>query len=122
MAGTIKNEVLVRVYVVLFVILVPFAGLLMYRTVEIAVLDREANLEEGLQFFKTRKIQAERGNIYSNDGNLLATSIPYFSVFFDPFEAKDRELPAFKKFLNIQFDVHVKVRACGCGFAVFESE
>ncbi|MEM7575084.1 MAG: penicillin-binding transpeptidase domain-containing protein [Bacteroidota bacterium] len=91
MAGTIKNEVLVRVYIVLFVILVPFAGLLMYRTVEIAVLDREANLEEGLQFFKTRKIQAERGNIYSNDGNLLATSIPYFSVYFDPFVADEVE-------------------------------
>jgi cell division protein FtsI (penicillin-binding protein 3) len=29
-------------------------------------------------------IQAMRGNIYSNDGSLMATSLPYFEVSIDP--------------------------------------
>ncbi len=33
---------------------------------------------------KYRKVKATRGNIYSNNGSLLATSVPFYRVAFDP--------------------------------------
>jgi len=35
-------------------------------------------------------VRPERGNIYSRDNNLLATSVPYFTLHFDPFVAPPR--------------------------------
>lgn len=87
MALTVKNEVLVRVYLVLAILIGPLAGLLVYRTFEIAVLEREIHLEKGEDFVVEITTEAERGNIYSHDGNLLATSVPYFQLHFDPFVA-----------------------------------
>lgn len=37
---------------------------------------------------RMEKIPANRGNIYSSDGSLLATSIPKYTIFFDPYAAK----------------------------------
>ncbi len=33
--------------------------------------------------YRVRKVEASRGNIFSADGNLLATSVPVFDVYFD---------------------------------------
>ncbi|NJO86955.1 MAG: hypothetical protein HC821_02640 [Lewinella sp.] len=87
MALTVKNVVLVRVYAVLAVVIGPIAGLLMYRTLEVAVLNRQEYLDKGEEYVQVRSSEAERGNIYSHNGNLLATSVPYFEVFFDPYVA-----------------------------------
>lgn len=35
-------------------------------------------------------IQADRGNIYSSDGKLLATSMPVYDLFFDPFTVDEQ--------------------------------
>ena len=35
--------------------------------------------------FKTREMEAVRGNIFAVDGSLLATSLPYYEVGIDPF-------------------------------------
>ncbi|HLV46408.1 MAG TPA: penicillin-binding protein [Flavobacterium sp.] len=40
---------------------------------------------------KLEKIPANRGNIYSSDGSLLATSIPKYSIFFDPYAPKTED-------------------------------
>ncbi|MEL7161804.1 MAG: penicillin-binding transpeptidase domain-containing protein, partial [Bacteroidota bacterium] len=85
-----KDEVLVRIYAILAVIVVPIACLLMYRTVEIAVIDGEKYREMGSKMFQVRTVQAERGNIFSRNDNLLATSVPYFSLHFDPFVASPK--------------------------------
>ena len=37
--------------------------------------------EIGLQY---QKIKATRGNIYSDNGSLLLTSLPFYKVAFDP--------------------------------------
>ncbi len=34
--------------------------------------------------FQEREIEATRGNIYSDNGSLLATSLPFYRVAFDP--------------------------------------
>ena len=91
MAVNFKDEVLIRIFAILAVVIVPVAALLMYRTVDIAVL-RQAEFQElGRERFRIVTVQAERGNIYSHNDNLLATSVPYFSLHFDPYVASPRD-------------------------------
>lgn len=88
----IKNEVLVRVYVLLFAIVVPAAMFLMYKTVAIAILDGERWRGQGQDaYVREHEIEQERGNILAADGSLLATSVPYFDIYFDPFVASDKD-------------------------------
>ena len=83
----LKDEVLARIYVILALIVAPVTGVLVYKTVDIAVIKAEEFQKKGERYFDVRTVQAERGNIYSREENLLATSVPYFSVHFDPFVA-----------------------------------
>ena len=80
----IKNEVLIRVYVVLF--LVVLAGLiLMVQTVKISVVEGDKWRERGKSLYVEYKpVKAERGNILAEDGSFLATSLPFFEIRFDP--------------------------------------
>jgi cell division protein FtsI (penicillin-binding protein 3) len=87
MAVNFKDEVLIRIFAILAVIIVPVAGLLMYRTVDIAVVRQDEFKQLGRERFRTVTVAAERGNIYSRHDNLLATSVPYFSLHFDPYVA-----------------------------------
>ena len=81
----IKNEVLYRVYILLFGIVVPVSIALMYRTVQISVVEGERWRAQGRDnYLEYRQVEADRGNILAEDGSLLATSIPYFDIFFDP--------------------------------------
>ncbi len=87
MAVNFKDEVLIRIFAILAVIIVPVAALLMYRTVDIAVVRQAEFKELGKERFRVVTVQAERGNIYGRNDNLLATSVPYFSLHFDPYVA-----------------------------------
>lgn len=88
----IKNEVLYRVYFLLFGLLLPAAGFLLYSTVNIAILEGEYWREQGREnYVKPRSVAAERGNIYAKDGSLLATSVPYFDLYFDPFASSEED-------------------------------
>ena len=81
----VKNEVLYRVYFLLFGIVVPAAIILLYRTFEIAVVQGEKWRDKGTtNYIKPREVEADRGNILAADGTLLATSVPYFDIYFDP--------------------------------------
>lgn len=92
MAGlNFKDEVLVRIFAILAVVIVPVAGILVYRTVDIAVVRQAEFQAQGQDRFRVMTVQAERGNIYSRNDNLLATSVPYFSLHFDPYIASPRE-------------------------------
>lgn len=86
----VKNEVLTRVYILLFGIIVPIALILMYKTVVIGVVEGPKWRSYGERsYVKTRPIKAERGNILAHDGSLLATSVPFFDLYFDPTVATD---------------------------------
>lgn len=79
----IRKSILIRVYVafglMVFGALVVFAKLLHLQYVDgdkwIAIAD-SLTIQE-------RVVEAARGNIYSNDGSLLATSVPEYEVRFD---------------------------------------
>ena len=81
---TIKNEVLVRVYGVL-VVVVLVAVAIFAKAVEIAVLEGKDWRERGDELYRRYvPVEAERGNILTEDGSLLATSLPFFDIAFDP--------------------------------------
>jgi cell division protein FtsI (penicillin-binding protein 3) len=81
----IKNEVLYRVYILLFGIIVPMAILLVYKTVHISYWEGEEWRKKGKALYiQYRPVEAARGNIMAEDGSLLATSIPFFDIYFDP--------------------------------------
>ncbi len=91
----IKNEVLYRVYFLLFGIVVPASLALVYRTVEITVFEGSRWRAEGeKRYLDYRTVEADRGNILAADGNLLATSIPYFDLYFDAKAAPDEVFEA----------------------------
>ena len=78
-----KKELLRRAYVVL-AMLVLVAILLIGSTVRISVVERSTWTAKGdstkLEFID---IEPDRGNIYSHDGRLLATSVPFFDLHMD---------------------------------------
>jgi cell division protein FtsI (penicillin-binding protein 3) len=88
----VKNEVLYRVYFLLFGVVAPVAILLLYRTVDIAIVQGPKWRERAQDnYIKPKAVEAERGNIYSADGSLLATSVPFFDIYFDPLASSDED-------------------------------
>ncbi len=88
----VKNEVLYRVYFLLFAVLLPVAGILVWKTFDIAIVEGEYWRTMGSDnYVKEKAIAAERGNVYAQDGSLLATSVPYFNLYFDPFASTEED-------------------------------
>ena len=86
-----KNEVLIRVYLVTLFIL-AIAGVIMLKAIRLVFYEGEYWRQESIKKNITmRDMPGERGNILSEDGSLLATSIPYFDIYWDVTIAK-REL------------------------------
>ncbi|GGZ36142.1 penicillin-binding protein [Echinicola pacifica] len=80
----IKKSILLRVRLA-FLAVVLFAGAILYRIAHVQFVDgdkwRQKAEDINLQY---RKVSATRGNIYSDDGSLLATSLPFYRVALDP--------------------------------------
>lgn len=79
-----KTDILWRVYL-LYAGMVFFGIAIIFRIASIQIKEKD----ELLQMAKEREIDfreeiAHRGNVISNDGMLLATSVPRYSIFFDP--------------------------------------
>lgn len=77
-----KSELLVRVYIVFFVF-VLIAVLILSKVVTISLLEGEKWKERGGRNVKWVEVSGDRGNIYDERGNLLATSLPYFDIYVD---------------------------------------
>jgi len=80
----VKTDIAWRVYLVYFLVSL-FALAIMGKAIYIQLVEG-SELKRKVQSFTLleRNIEAVRGNIYSTDGNLLATSIPIYEVRFDP--------------------------------------
>ena len=79
----IKRSILLRVRVAfLFVMLFAFA--IAFKIGHIQMVEGEKWVKMGEQIsFDYKKVKATRGNIYSDNGSLLATSLPFYKVSFD---------------------------------------
>ncbi|MEQ9426215.1 MAG: penicillin-binding protein [Cyclobacteriaceae bacterium] len=80
----IKRSIVLRVRVAYLAMLL-FAGGVVYQVLNVQIRDGEKWKERGQQIgFKFRQVKATRGNIYSDNGSLLATSLPFYRVALDP--------------------------------------
>ncbi len=81
--SSIKGAILFRIYLV-FGLLCAVAVLILAQAMRTAVAEGEYWREKGLMSTRIDTVDGERGNIYSADGELLATSLPFFNVYMDP--------------------------------------
>jgi Cell division protein FtsI/penicillin-binding protein 2 len=90
----IKKSILVRVRVA-FLGVVIFAICVAAKIGHIQIVEGEkwAKMSEEINF-DYKKVKATRGNIYSDNGSLLATSLPFYKVAIDPTLAKDEMFKA----------------------------
>ena len=79
----IKKDILWRVYMI-YIVIIGVCILIFSKAVYIQQVEgaKWRNLGDTLHQ-RTQEIEAERGTIYSEDGEMLSTSIPYFDVYID---------------------------------------
>ena len=80
----IKRSILLRVRIA-FIVVVVFAIAVIVRLVDIQFVEgsKWVAIAEDIGL-KYRKVKATRGNIYSDNGSLMATSLPFYKVAIDP--------------------------------------
>ncbi len=79
----IKKSILLRVRVAfLFVLLFAIAVVVKINHIQMVQGEKWVALGEQISF-DYKKVKATRGNIYSDNGSLLATSLPFYKVAFD---------------------------------------
>ncbi len=79
----IKKSILIRVRVA-FLFVMLFAIAVMVKTGHIQTIEGKKWAEMGEKIsFDYKTVKATRGNIYSDNGSLLATSLPFYKVAFD---------------------------------------
>ncbi|EKB51072.1 penicillin-binding protein [Cecembia lonarensis] len=85
----IKRSIVLRVRIA-FIVVALIAGAIFYKIVHLQFVEGEkwAAKSESINF-QFRQVSATRGNIYAADGSLLATSLPFYRVVFDPLVAKE---------------------------------
>ncbi len=87
----IKNELLLRLYIVLLGFII-IAGGLLYQAVKISLIEGETWREKGNSLYrKYMPVEAERGSILSSDGRPLAVSQPFFDIAIDPSTSNTRD-------------------------------
>jgi cell division protein FtsI (penicillin-binding protein 3) len=86
----IKRSILLRVRIA-FLVAVLFVLAVVYKLVEVQMIDgdhwREMAQQSSLDY---KTIKATRGNIYADGGDLLATSLPFYKLAFDPSLVDDK--------------------------------
>ena len=90
MATQVKNEVLYRVYIVAGALLVV-AAMIVVKAFMLSVWQAEGWRELLANRITSKVVTGNRGSIWSSDGNLLATSMPYYDLYFDATVASDRD-------------------------------
>lgn len=78
-----KKNTIKRIYVVYFGILLLAAGIVSKASIIIFIEGDKWEAKAAAHTLKYNKVEAVRGNIYANDGSLLATSIPRYEIRFD---------------------------------------
>ena len=80
----IKKSILLRARVA-FILVALFAFAIVFRILQIQLQDgkkwKQISERNAVQY---KTIKATRGNIYSDNGSLLATSLPFYKVAMDP--------------------------------------
>jgi len=83
MKMTKKNELLIRVYVVMLLFVIA-AVVIMWRAFTVSIVEGDEWRQKSGKYVKLLPVQSERGSIFSHEGSLLATSVQFFEIRFDP--------------------------------------
>lgn len=99
-----KNDVLWRVFLVYFIV-VAVGIWIIVSMVLIQVKEKDELLEKASKReIKMRDEKAHRGNVFSKNGTLLATSVPRYNIRFDPLSVQpdlfDKEVAALSDSLS----------------------
>ncbi|MDA0195190.1 MAG: penicillin-binding protein [Bacteroidetes bacterium] len=87
---SIKRSIVLRVRIAYLAMLL-FAGSAIYQILNVQFRDGEKWKARGQEIgFKYQQVKATRGNIYSDNSSLLATSLPFYRVALDPSIADDQ--------------------------------
>ena len=85
----IKRSILLRVRIA-FLVAVIFVLAVIYRMVDIQMIRGDVWREKAEEYsLDYKKIKATRGSIYADGNDLLATSLPFYKLAFDPSLADD---------------------------------
>lgn len=97
---SIRNTILVRVYFA-FGLIVLLAFMVFGKMLKLQYVDGQhwKALADSLSI-QEREVEAARGNIYSNDGSLLATSVPEYELRFDAMAIPEEE----NEYFNLKVD------------------
>ncbi len=107
----IKRSILIRVRVA-FLFVLCFAIAVIAKVSHIQFVEGEAWTKISEQItFDYKKVKATRGNIYSDNGSLLATDLPFYKVAIDPRLAKDKIFNAGIDSLSILLSKYFKDRS-----------
>ncbi|MFT4737338.1 MAG: cell division protein FtsI (penicillin-binding protein 3) [Cyclobacteriaceae bacterium] len=86
---SVKASILLRVRIAFLVVFVFAAGII-YRVVTVQYVEGDQWRALGQSIgLKVMDVNATRGNIYADNGALLATSLPFYQVAFDPYLPSD---------------------------------
>ena len=87
-----KNESLLKTYLVYFAVLLFGVAILVKIALVMTKDSKELSDLAEKREYRVRELEASRGNIFSADGNLMATSVPLYDIFFD-YKAVDEADP-----------------------------
>lgn len=105
---SIRKDILVRVRVA-FLLIALVAGAIIYRLVKVQVVEGEKWVDLGERIgLKVMDMPATRGNIYAEDGSLLATSLPFYQVAIDPYISSEGLFKSNIDSLAILLSAHFK--------------
>ncbi len=83
MARALKKDSVVRIYL-LYAVMVLAAIVILGRIIQLQFIENEIWEQKSKeQSYKEVKVKAIRGNIYSDDHSLLATSVPVYHLYWD---------------------------------------
>ena len=86
----IKQSIVLRTRIA-FLLVLLFGVAILFKIFSIQIINGDEWKEKAEQIsLKYRDVNALRGNIYDVNGNLLATSLPFFRLGFDPTVASDQ--------------------------------
>ena len=86
----IKRSILVRIRIAFFLMVLFSIAIIVKMNVIQHVQGEKWRAKANSITYQFRPIKATRGNIYSDNGSLLATSLPFYKVAFDPTIPSDK--------------------------------
>lgn len=96
----VSNNILLRVYF-LFGLFFLFAVLLLSRIVYLQINSDKWNDINKEERISMQKLPADRGNILSENGTILATSLPFYKIAIDPMLIDTLKIPQFNDSLKV---------------------